>query len=253
MIRGRLLAPHQSAPDWWATLRRSGGLTPDDTFEYGDWYVHVTAPDENQPYWHAAIMHGLTLHADARSLLRTLGRLHPAAPGSFLALLDVKLQAAPATTPAWVNRAIRDMTTQTTAQDGPGFWHHQTAADTYGALLQTTPELDEAAVRQALRQLGPGGTRVADALCALPGTELEVDGPLPALLLTLTDASDDGADLASDVHEEYRDWLGLASDHLGTLSTITRRDLTLALRAAGRQLAATHVLAATIRAFGSGP
>ena len=154
------------------------------------------------------------------------------------------------TTPAWMNRAIHDMTTQTTSQGGPGFWHHQTAADTSGPLLQTTPELDEVAVVRALEKLGPAGTRGADALRTLPGTELKTKGPMSALLLTLT--ADDSADLASDVHKEYREWLGLASDHLGTLGTATRRDLTVALRAAWRQLAGIHALARVIAAYPRG-
>lgn len=250
MIAGTLRAPRLAAGPWRAVLHPTRPCALEETFEYGDWYVYVSAPDGDRPYWYATVMHGLTLHADARALLRDLAGVDPAAPGRFLALLDQKLQAAPATTPAWVNRAIREMTTQQTAQAGGEFWHHQTAADTYGPLLQTAQDVDEAAVLGALTALGSAGERVAAALRALPHTELESGEGLPALLLTLMDATDDGTDLASDVHEEYREWLSLASDHLGTISTATRRDLTLALRAARRQLAGIHAVVSALNVYG---
>lgn len=253
MIAGTLRAPRLAAGPWRAVLHPTRPCALEETFEYGDWYVYVSAPDGDRPYWYATVMHGLTLHADARALLRDLAGVDPAAPGRFLALLDQKLQAAPATTPAWVNRAIREMTTQQAAQAGGEFWHHQTAADTYGPLLQTAQDVDEVAVLGALTALGPAGEQVAAALRALPHTELESGEGLPALLLTLMDATDDGTDLANDVHAEYRQWLGLASDHLGTIATPSFRSVRQQLRRAQAQLQATHTLAEAIDQYRRAP
>lgn len=205
-------------------------------FERGDFWVVLNQDQQRERSWTAVVFHEVQVEADARSLLRDLAGQHPDAPGALLAHLDARLPSTPMTTPGWVDRMLAVVMPHALTPQ-PGYWYRGTARDHYGALFQPAPRLPLPDVLDHLRQLGPQGGRIAQALADIPACPLEVGVPLPAVLLHISDPNEDGDPPEHGFMLEYRDWQGLAHDELGSLSAVTHAALVRGLRATLKQRA----------------